>query len=130
MSFLPEFDRGYLEEKDIKHREVNDNGRKGLIIPDVQLPAGKYDREKADILIILPQGYRDIPPDMFFLNPGVSLMPENKPPKATQATITFDGKVWQRWSRHFPGNHWRPGIDGMHTFIKKIETALKEAQPE
>jgi len=130
VSFLPEFDRNYLEEKGIKYREIVDNGKKGLVLQDAPLPAGKYDHEKVDILIFLPQGYRDVPPDMFYVHPSVFLMPQKKRAKATQATATFDGKMWQRWSRHFPGNHWRPGIDGIHTFMKKIDHALKEATPE
>jgi hypothetical protein len=36
------------------------------------------------------------------------------------------GHNWQRWSRH--NNSWRPGVDGLHTMIKRIEHALAKAK--
>jgi hypothetical protein len=127
MSFLPDFDRDYLKEKDINYVEIQSSGHKGIILSDFGLPLGKYDRNKSDLLILLPKGYPDISPDMFYLFPEVLLMPERKIAKAANVKFNFDNKEWQRWSRHFPKNNWRPGIDGIHTYIKKVETALREA---
>ena len=128
MSFIPELDRIYLKDKSYQYKEVNDNGKKGVILNNFSLPENKYDNDKVDLLILLPQGYPDIPPDMFYLHPGVKLQPELKLAKATQVNINFEQKQWQRWSRHFPKEEWRPGIDGIHTYLKKIETALKVAK--
>jgi hypothetical protein len=129
MLFLPEFDQNYLNEKDFNFRTVSYNGKKGLIICDFVLPEGKYDRDKADLLILLPQGYPDISPDMFYLFPAVVLMPGKHTAKAANVKFNFENKEWQRWSRHSPGPTWRPGIDGLHTYLKKVETALRVAQP-
>ena len=47
--------------------------------------------------------------------------------KAANVKFNFNNKEWQRWSRHSPKNNWRPGTDGLHTYIKKVETALRVA---
>lgn len=129
MSFLPEFDQNYLQEKDFSFREVASNGHKGLIISDYILPEGKYDRDQVDLLILLPKGYPDITPDMFYLFPAVVLMPGKQTAKAANVKFNFENKEWQRWSRHSPAPNWRPGIDGLHTYLKKVETALQVATP-
>jgi hypothetical protein len=51
-------------------------------------------------------------------------MPSNRPARQTQLNVGFEGKNWQRWSRHYPANEWRPGIDGIHTYLKKVNNAL------
>lgn len=124
--FLPEFDRDYLNEKGFVFREVTEN-QKGLIIQDWNLPKGKFNHEKADLLILLPPGYPDTPPDMFYFFPPILLMPLNRPARATESIQTFEGKNWQRWSRHFDASQWRSGIDGIHTYLKRIEEAVKIA---
>jgi len=128
MTFLPESDRNYLMDKNIRYREAIDNGKKGIVLIDFELPKDKYNNDKVDLLILFPKGYSDIPPDMFYLYPGVKLKPNMQLAKATNVSIVFEQKKWQRWSRHFQKTDWRPGIDGIHTYLKKIETALRIAK--
>jgi hypothetical protein len=46
----------------------------------------------------------------------------NGRPIPATTTDTFDGKVWQRWSRHrTSANPWRPGIDNLATHFGLIE---------
>ena len=78
-------------------------------------------------MIILPNGYPEVRPDMWYFNPALLLVPSNSLAKQTQANINFEGKIWQRWSRHYPANEWRCGIDGIHTYLKKVQTALENA---
>ncbi|MGG6232330.1 E2/UBC family protein [Tenacibaculum sp. SDUM215027] len=125
--FLPEFDRDYLLEKEYVFEEKIDANRNGLIIRDWILPTGKYNLETSDLLILLPNGYPEVRPDMWYFNPAILLAPSNKLAKQTQVNINFEGKVWQRWSRHYPANEWRSGIDGIHTYLKKVQTALEIA---
>lgn len=125
--FLPEFDREYLVAKGHQFEEKPDANRNGLIIRNYELPKGKFNHERADLLILIPQGYPDTRPDMWYFFPAILLAPSNRPARQTQATINFEGKTWQRWSRHYPANEWRPGIDGIHTYLKKIDTALATA---
>lgn len=125
--FLPEFDRDYLNDKGIQFEEIVDSGRNGLVIKNWLLPESRFQIPHSDLLIIIPSGYPEIRPDMWFFHPAILLSPSNRPARQTQATINFGGKIWQRWSRHFPANEWRSGIDGIHTYLKKVQSALEIA---
>lgn len=127
--FLPEFDRDYLLEKGYLFEEKTDpnTGQKGLIIKNWNLPLGRFNFQVVDLLVIIPNGYPDIKPDMWYFNPAILLATTNRPARQTQVNINFSGLVWQRWSRHFPDSEWRSSIDGIHTYLKKIEAALEVA---
>jgi hypothetical protein len=126
MSFLPERDRLYLKQHAVDYRESTNGKHKGIVLSDFTLPIGLYNIPKADILILLPQGYPDVPTDMFYLFPWVTLAQAAKYPKAADQPFQFDSKSWQRWSRH--NNEWRVGIDGIHTTLIRMTTALKDAK--
>lgn len=125
MSFLPSADREYLTSKGFEFEEAIDGGQKAVILKARPLPKGRFDVSVADILILLPSGYPDCPPDMFYLMPWVRLVNGNRYPNAADQPLSFRGQSWQRWSRH--NNEWRPGVDGIWTMIKRIETALEVA---
>lgn len=125
MSFLPKTDVAYLESKGISYEEVEENGRKAIILRAFGLPPARFDANRADILIMLPPGYPDVPPDMFYLLPWVRLRDGNRYPKAADQSFGFKGKNWQRWSRH--NNEWRPNVDGIWTMLKRVATALQVA---
>lgn len=125
--FLPSACRNYLEDRDLPFREILEpNGQRGLVMGPLPLPDGKFNAPAAEVLILLPAGYPDTPPDMFYTDPWLKLLPGNSDPKAASVPLQFDGKTWQRWSRHNPV--WRPGKDGIWTMLKRIETALAGAQ--
>jgi hypothetical protein len=125
MTFLPESDRQYLANKGYVYEEITEGKLKGLIFSKFKLPPQKYDVSQVDLLILLPNGYPDIVPDMFYLEPSVKLVQENRPPRATQARQQFNGRSWQRWSRH--NQEWRRGVDGIWTMLKRVEHALEVA---
>lgn len=125
MSILPSKDRRYLVSRGIAYREVEHGGQKGVVLTDFPLPDGKFQVSLADILIVLPPGYPDTPPDMFYAVPHLLLVAGNRAPRATQARLNFEGQHWQRWSRH--NNQWRPGSDGLWTMLKRVESALEVA---
>lgn len=125
--FLPEFDRDYLLEKGYQFEEKIDANRNGLILRNWLLPVGKYNLLTSDLLILISNGYPEVRPDMWYFNPAILLAPSNRLARQTQVNINFEGKVWQRWSRHYPANEWRSGIDGIHTYLKKVQTALESA---
>ncbi|MFZ5833880.1 MAG: E2/UBC family protein [Pseudomonadota bacterium] len=122
MSFLPPDDLEYLETKDIVFEESVDGSNKGIIVRGWALPDGMYDADRVDVLILIPNGYPDVRPDMFHLMPWVKLKNGNRYPKAADQPVTFMGQTWQRWSRHC--DDWRPGIDGIWTMLKRVEHAL------
>ena len=125
MGLLPETDREYLASKGIIFEEVEKDGQKAVVLKDRPLPGERFDTKIVDVLILLPSGYPDVGPDMFYLLPWVKIVPANSFPKAADQPLDFCGKRWQRWSRH--NNEWRSGIDGMRTMIKRVEHALENA---
>ncbi len=125
--FMPEFDREYLIEKGYRHEEVVDSANKGLIIKDWILPDAKFTVERSDLLILVPDSYPDVPPDMFYFYPALCLKSTNRFPRATESFQPFNNVQWQRWSRHLGAGVWRRGIDGMHTYLKRVDEALRAA---
>lgn len=125
MSLLPRTDVEYLAAKGYAYEERDENGQKAVILKARPLPEGRFDSAEADILILLPPGYPDCPPDMFHLLPWVKLTNGNRYPNAANQPVQFGGQSWQRWSRH--NNEWRPGVDGIWTMLKRIEDALEKA---
>ena len=125
MDFLPSRCRRYLVDRSIAFQEIDDGAQKGVVLSGMSLPAGRFDAPSADILILLPAGYPDNPPDMFYAKPWLKLSSSRSYPKAADRSFNFAGQSWQRWSRH--NNSWRPGVDGIWTMLKRVETALAEA---
>jgi hypothetical protein len=125
MKFLPEQDRQYLGDRGLAWDEIVEGIYKGIVFRSFPLPGGRFDVSVADILILLPTGYPDVPPDMFYLFPWVRLVPLSQYPKAADQPFQFQGQSWQRWSRH--NAEWRPGTDGIWTMLKRIEYALELA---
>lgn len=123
---LPEDDQRYLDSHGIAAKMVSDGPHKGVVLEQMHMPAGKFTHPRADVLVILPPGYPDVAPDMFFCDPWLTLVSAGRYPSCADQPHAFLGRNWQRWSRHNPS--WRPGIDGLHTMIKRVEHALAEAK--
>jgi hypothetical protein len=121
---LPSRDREYLKSRSLDFEEIVDGAKRGVVFPGFPLPT-QFDTNQTDLLIILPSGYPDTPPDMFFLDPWIKLRQGNRFPKAANQPYAFDGRSWQRWSRH--NREWRPGVDGIWTMLKRVEHALEVA---
>jgi len=124
--FLPEFDRDYLTEKGYTFEEKVESNQNYLIIRNWSLPKDQYNVEQSDLLILIPRGYPDVKPDMWYFYPAILLKPENRYANATNYMQTILGEKWQRWSRH--SNDWRSGIDGMRTYLQRVQTALEVAR--
>lgn len=122
---LPARDRRYLIERDLSFTEQRQGAQCGVVIHGYCLPEDKYQVDAADILILLPRGYPDAAPDMFYAVPWLTLVPTSRYPRQADQPFDFEGQRWQRWSRH---NHeWRPGVDGIWTMLKRVEAALELA---
>lgn len=125
LEVLPPADRAHLAARAIHYEVAVEGGQSAIILRGYPLPAGKYDHARADILILLPAGYPDALVDMFYCDPWLKLAGTNRYPTAADVPQSFAGRNWQRWSRH--NNAWRPGIDGVHTVIGRIDRALRDA---
>jgi Prokaryotic E2 family E len=124
VSFLPSRCRKYLLERGIAFEEV-EGPQKASILRAYPIPTGRFDHNKAGMLIVLPNGYPDVRPDMFFAIPWLKLANVNRYPKAADQPFEFGGQRWQRWSRH--NDQWRPGLDGIWTMLRRIDAALEAA---
>ena len=126
MSFLPSDDRQYLNDHKFAYHEITDGSQKAIILSDFGLPECKFQVQKASVLILLPPGYPDVPPDMFHTLPWLQLTSSGQYPYRADQPVKFNGESWQRWSRH--SGEWRPGTDGIRTMIQRVEHALRETR--
>ena len=122
---LPKMDQRYLENHELDPEVVTNGDQTGLAFCSFQLPAGKFDHGAADVLIVLPSSYPDTAPDMFFCFPWIKIADTQSWPKNADQKFDFAGRGWQRWSRH--NNDWRPGVDGIHTMLQRVNAALRDA---
>lgn len=123
---LPEADQRYLDSHGISAEVVTDGAQTAVVFKQLLLPQDKFNHLAADVLVILPPGYPDVAPDMFFCDPWLTLVSAGRYPTCADQPYAFASLNWQRWSRH--NSSWRPGVDGLHTMIKRIEHALAEAK--
>lgn len=112
----------YLEEKGFRYETAVENNMVCLVIKDFVLPPG-YQPTQVDLLIRLPLQFPDVAPDMFWTDPPVRYSTGAVPPAADLMEIHL-GRSWQRWSRHFAGAQWRPGIDDLRSYLRLIRSTL------
>lgn len=124
MAVLPIKDRRYLSQRSVRFEEL-EAPQKAVVLRGFELPAERFNAANADFLILLPASYPDCAPDMFFALPWLRLTGSGSYPRAADVAHPFGGQSWQRWSRH--SDAWRPGVDGIWTMIKRLETALAVA---
>jgi Prokaryotic E2 family E len=139
MSFLPEDDRAYLSAKQIsyepKEEKLPDGTiRRGVVFPTFVLGANLYQVEAtrlilcavARVLIIIPKGYATTRLDSFYTSPRLKRADGTEPNRATGNETLF-GEKWQFWSRHLTKGEWRPGIDGLETYLQYVTVELRRA---
>lgn len=120
---LLESDIEYLEEKGWRHTLHEQGATTLLVIHDYELPAG-FTEETVELLIEIPDTYPDAKLDMFWLYPIVRIAANNAEPRATSDRRDFDGKSWQRFSRHL--NNWRPESDSLQTYLVWLRRHLED----
>ncbi|HEV2523428.1 MAG TPA: E2/UBC family protein [Candidatus Acidoferrales bacterium] len=93
-----------------------------LILKNFGLGEG-YNPATADLLLRIPRSYPDAGPDMFWLNPRVTLV-NGACPQAADANENHLGRTWQRFSWH--RSQWKPAVDNIHGQIEFIRKRLRE----
>lgn len=116
---LPEIDRDFLHRKENSFEIIPEGGQILLIFKDYSFPPF-YTPPVADLLIVIPSGYPNAPLDMFWTSPDVKLA-NGSYPKTADQHHQFNGKIWQRWSRH---GTWRSGIDSLKTFLASVRKEI------
>lgn len=124
---LPERDLSFLAERDIPHETVTDGGMLCVVFANWKLPSG-YMQSNSDLLIRLPPGYPDLPPDMWWFDPAIT-RPDGVTIPATEVVEAILGRNWQRWSRHLDPSHWNSGTDGLESYLSLVwREARRSAQ--
>jgi Prokaryotic E2 family E len=118
-------DKAFLELRGHAHEVHDEAGMTCVVLPSWNLPSG-LDRPAATLLVRLPAGYPDVPPDMWWFDPGLRRA-DGRAIEATQATEAHLGRQWQRWSRHFQPGQWKSGVDGLESYLALIQRELLKA---
>jgi hypothetical protein len=115
---IPQSDLASLTERGLHFQVSEESNMTCIVFPNYRLPAGCTNAQ-SDLMIRLSPGYPDVPPDMWWFSPPVQLS-SGKAIEATQVIERHLGRDWQRWSRHFNGGQWRPGIDSLESFLALV----------
>lgn len=110
-----------LEEADVPLDHATLHNEAGgwvfVVISNYELPTG-FVPNRVDLLVKLPPGFPDSPPDMFWVHPDVRA-PNGAIPKATSPERLL-GKNWQRFSWHLAAGAWKPGVSELRDFLRSI----------
>jgi Prokaryotic E2 family E len=121
---LPPADIAYLAERELDYKLASEANMTCVVLPGYVLPDG-YDRAQSDLLLRLSTGYPDVPPDMWWFDPGIRRA-DGLTVQATDHSEQHLGRSWQRWSRHFNAGQWQSGIDGLENFLALIRKELEQ----
>lgn len=132
MALLTECD--YMELERMQLDVLEDEPKRFLIFKNFQLKPGLYQVESCDVIVVIPSSYPQAGNDMFWTYPRLlrsdnAVIPGTLDLGHSQYLVhmqTFDGKVFDRWSRHWQvGNQiWRPGRDDVRTIINRLTYVL------
>ncbi len=116
---LPQEDLDWLDNSAGRFELVAEGGVLRVVIYGFPVPPG-YRQRQVDVNVRIEPGYPDTQIDMVYVYPAL----ERTDGRTISATCLdpFDGKEWQRWSRHrTPANPWRPGVDNLATHFGLVE---------
>lgn len=122
---LSDEDKEWLAQQGLQADIASDGGMTNLILKDYSLPSG-FDRDIIDLLVRLPAGFPDVPPDMFWVDPEIKLSKTGEFAPASGNFESHAGRKWQRFSRHFTPGAWRPGTDSLQSWILCIGHLLEK----
>lgn len=116
---LPARDEIFLNSLNLRWEAVVDGGVRRVIVHDIPLPIG-YTTQTVTMNMRIEAGYPEAQIDMAYFFPPIARA-DGKQINAICPDI-FDGKEWQRWSRHRTAqNPWRPGLDNVGTHYAAIK---------
>jgi hypothetical protein len=120
---LPAEDREWLEVVGRQYELVSEGSVLRVVIYSWPIPKG-FTVDSVDVHVRIDTGYPDTQIDMVYFYPALRRADGN--PIANVSDEAFDGKIWQRWSRHrTPANPWRPGVDYLGTHYELVNDWLQ-----
>ena len=121
---LAQSDIEFLNSLQLPWEAVLEGHVRRIVIHQFPIPEG-YNVQNVLVNMRIEAGYPEVQIDMAYFYPTIQRL-DNKPIRAT-VVDQFDGKQWQRWSRHrTPNNPWRPGIDNISTHVAAIAGWLQQ----
>ena len=121
---LPAEDTDGLEALGLTWETVREGKALWLLIHDHPVPQG-YAVEKVTAAVRISANYPTEQLDMVYFFPPVARV-DGKKIGATEATQNIDGRVFQRWSRHYtPQNPWVPGEFSVLTHLALVREWLE-----
>ena len=119
---LPERDVKTLEALGLPWETVSQGSINRIVIYGFPLPKG-YTADKIDVNVRVEGGYPDTAMDMAYFHPPLVIQ-DGRLVRQT-STDPFDGKVWQRWSRHRQEpDRWMPGVDDLASHLACVRLWL------
>ena len=116
---LPQDDLDWLTRSPYLFELVAEHNVLRVVLYDFPIPNG-YQQAHADINVRIESGYPDSEIDMVYVYPALQRVDGR--PIAAISSNNFDGKKWQRWSRHrTQANPWRSGTDNLATHFGLVE---------
>lgn len=120
---LPGFDLEFLERRGLPWEAVLEGSMRWVVLHEHPVLGG-YNHTAVSAALQLSPSYPDTQIDMVYFYPHLSTT--NGKAIAQLSNHSFDGKAWQRWSRHRTGaNPWRRGYDCIETHVLLIEEWLE-----
>jgi hypothetical protein len=101
-----------------------------LIIRGLSLPAG-WSKTETDVLILIPPGYPQAPPDNFYTDIDLRLASGAQAEGGSDGPV-HEGRQWQQFSWHFvDAADWQPHAEierghNLLTFVDGVEQRLSE----
>lgn len=121
---LPADDVEWLEGCNYPYELVAEAGVLRVVLHKFPVPSG-YNVNEVSVNVRIDPGYPDAQIDMAYFHPDLALT--NCRAIRAVSSDSFDGKPWQRWSRHrTPSNPWRPGIDCLATHFALVASWLQQ----
>jgi hypothetical protein len=135
MGLLTQSDYEELKRMNVVFREIE--AQRFLIFTEFPLPSGTFSVSCCEILVVIPPAYPSQGNDMFWTWPRIErldgkIIPGTIPaeiPEGNRDTRTVDGKVFERWSRHWNVGQqvWRAGRDNVVSIINRLSYVLSNS---
>jgi len=121
---VPEEDREYLDSRlGLEWEAVREGEIRRVVVRRFSIPGG-YNVAEADLFLRIEASYPDTQIDMVYFSPGLTLT--NGRSINNLSGEPFDGKTWQRWSRHrTQENPWIAGVDNIERHLLLVREWLE-----
>ncbi len=120
---LLDFDLEFLDHRRLPWEAVIEGRWQWVVLHNHPIPGG-YNHTSVSAALQLPQSYPDTQIDMVYFYPHLAAT--NGKAIRQLSDHEFDGKIWQRWSRHrTAANPWRRGYDCIETHVLLIDEWLE-----